>query len=291
MAGFFGFFDYNKPGKGVDKNAPAKCPFFLFLALTLRKFWLLILLNLIYFVILLPLLTAAYFLLYGYMASLIMQTGAQTAGGVDPSQVTLPLLPGMLLTVAQSLPIWLSAALLAASAVFYGPASCGLAFMLRNFALQEHVWVSDFFVKLKENFKQGLALGLTDILLLCLFAFDLTYAAGSGASFILLILRYVSGALLVIYLFMRNYFFIMAVTFRLKVSQIFKNAFFLAALGWKRNLLILLINGALFALVLFVSQFAELVLAPVLLFSLTGFVSVFTCFPVVKKYLLPPPTE
>jgi len=269
--------------RGVDKGAPEKPPFFLFFALVWRKFSRLILFNFLYFIILLPVLTAAYFLLYGSVFSLL----AQTASGVIPSGIGLPLLPGILIGAASSLPGWLLIALLALSAVFYGPATCALTFLLRNFALQEHVWNSDFFVQLKQNFRQGVALGLMDIVLLSLFAFDLTYTSG-GAFSALTAVWCLTWALLGVYLFMRNYFFVMAVTFRLKFSQLFKNAFFLAILGWRRNLLVLAVNAALFALTLFLWQFAELALAPTLLFSFTGFVSVFVCFPVVKKYLLEP---
>lgn len=48
MAGFFGFFDYTKPGKGVEKDEPPKPRFLLFWELFFRKFWKLVQLNLLY---------------------------------------------------------------------------------------------------------------------------------------------------------------------------------------------------------------------------------------------------
>lgn len=57
MAGFFGLFDYTKPGKGVDKNAPQKKRFFHFFELYFRKFWKLITLNLIYILFCIPIVT------------------------------------------------------------------------------------------------------------------------------------------------------------------------------------------------------------------------------------------
>jgi len=290
MAGFFGFFDYNKPGKGVDKDAPEKRPFFLFFELAGRKFGRLILFNLIYFIILLPILTVLYFLLYGLLFSWFSQSGGigSPAGtGAGLTGLSLPLLPGVLFSVAQTLPLWLDAALLLLSVVLYGPASCGLAFMLCNFARQRHVWNSDFFVQLRRNFKRGLALGLLDILLFGLFVYNLGYPS-DGAPPVLMIAKYGSGMLLTVYLLMRNYIFVLAVIDRQKITRILKNAFFLAGLGLWRNLLTLVVNAALFVLVLFAWQFIELALVPLLLFSVTGFVAVFTCFPVIKKYLLDP---
>lgn len=48
MAGIFGFFDYTKPGKGVEKDEPKKPRFLLFWELYFRKFWKLIQLNLLF---------------------------------------------------------------------------------------------------------------------------------------------------------------------------------------------------------------------------------------------------
>lgn len=54
---FFGFFNYSKPGPGVDKNAPKKKRFFLFFELYFRKFWKLIQLNLLFLVCCIPIVT------------------------------------------------------------------------------------------------------------------------------------------------------------------------------------------------------------------------------------------
>ncbi|MBC7764908.1 MAG: YesL family protein [Hyphomonadaceae bacterium] len=57
MAGFFGFFDYTKPGPGVDKDALKKRSFFLFIDLFMRKFWKIIQLNMLYFICCIPIVT------------------------------------------------------------------------------------------------------------------------------------------------------------------------------------------------------------------------------------------
>ena len=58
MAGFFGLFDYNKPGPGVDKNSPKKKGFVIFFEIYFRKFWKLIIANLLYVLVSLPVLTS-----------------------------------------------------------------------------------------------------------------------------------------------------------------------------------------------------------------------------------------
>lgn len=57
MAGFFGLFDYSKPGPGVSKNAPKKKSFFVFLEIYFRKFWKLMIANLLYVLVSLPVVT------------------------------------------------------------------------------------------------------------------------------------------------------------------------------------------------------------------------------------------
>ena len=57
MAGFFGLFNYNKPGPGVEKGAPKKKRFFEFWSLYFRKFWKLMQANLIYVLVSLPVLS------------------------------------------------------------------------------------------------------------------------------------------------------------------------------------------------------------------------------------------
>ena len=57
MAGFFGLFDATKPGPGVSKNEPKKKRFFLFWELYFRKFFRLIIADLLYALVSLPVIT------------------------------------------------------------------------------------------------------------------------------------------------------------------------------------------------------------------------------------------
>lgn len=57
LAGFFGLFDYTKPGKGVSKEEVERPRFVHFFKLLLRKFWLLVQLNLLYLLFCIPVVT------------------------------------------------------------------------------------------------------------------------------------------------------------------------------------------------------------------------------------------
>ena len=129
-------------------------------------------------------------------------------------------------------------------------------------------------------------LGIVDLVILTALMFNLVFVQGEGMPESLTLLRYVSAALIPIYLFMRNYIFVMCVTFRLTVPQILKNALFLSFIGLWRNILALAINAALIFALFFFGSMVELIAVPLVLFSVTGFVSMFVCFPVIKKHLL-----
>ena len=58
MAGFFGLFNYEKEGPGISKNAPKKKTFIVFFETFFRNFWKFININLVYSVILLPIVTS-----------------------------------------------------------------------------------------------------------------------------------------------------------------------------------------------------------------------------------------
>jgi uncharacterized membrane protein YesL len=57
MAGFFGFFDYTKPGKGVRKDEPKRSHFSMFWVLFQRKFGQMVQLNLLFILFCLPVVT------------------------------------------------------------------------------------------------------------------------------------------------------------------------------------------------------------------------------------------
>ena len=87
--------DYSKPGRGVDPNAPRKNAFFMFFELFGRKISRLISLNLIYFVVIMPL------FIYGYM---VFYQWVFTVNPIEGEIVAPPLLDifGAILTYVPS---------------------------------------------------------------------------------------------------------------------------------------------------------------------------------------------
>lgn len=57
MAGFFGLFNYEKEGPGISKNAPKKKTFIVFFETFFRNFWKFIVINIVYGIVSIPILT------------------------------------------------------------------------------------------------------------------------------------------------------------------------------------------------------------------------------------------
>ena len=287
MAGFLGFFDYTKPGKGVDPDEPPKHAFFLFFELFWRKFSRMILFNFLYFLVLTPVLTFIVMYLVQVLAQIAPEI-VQTADGELSLGLLMPALGALYLRMGNFFYV-----LVGISLILYGPVTCGYTYVLRNFARQEHAWNTDFFQKTKENFKQGLILGLLDAVVLSVFFLNLLIVPGSAQSgaLLLTISRYGSVIVVAIYLFMRNYTYLITVTFALNIRQILKNAWIFSVLGLWRNFLILIVNAVLILAAILLHPLAELIVVPLLLFSLTGFLSVFTAYPVLKKYMIDMPAK
>ena len=277
------FRPYNyKPKPDLPANAPVKHGFFLFFELFIRKFWRFISLNIFYFLVTLPMLLFVYFTVNGYFAEyLVMENGEfqSMLGGVDVFAVVVSWVPRVL-----HLPLFFL------SLILYGPATMGLTYIFRNYAREEHAWLSDFVSRGLANFRQGLFFGLLDAVVVYLLMNGMVaniFAAAAPT----IILRTLCILFLVVYLFMRHYFYMIAVSVNLNVFAILKNAWLFVVLGFWRNCVAGLVCLGVTVLVFFTLPLVTLILLPTLYYAVTGFCVVFTCWPVVKRYIIVPAME
>ncbi len=268
-------------------NAPVKKGFFRFFELYFRKFWRFLTLNLWYFLITLPMLLYVFYTVNGYFADLLMEMGEG-----------IMLLPGVafIASVFSFVPQFLNLPLLIVSVVVYGPITMGYTYVLRNFAREEHAWMSDFWGRAWKNAKQGLFFGIMDIvvLILCVGGMIGGFAeAGKNLSYALSVIRSVVCVIaLVIWFFMRHYTYLMAVTVNLSVFHILKNAWLFVVLGFGRNLLSSLVTLACIVITFILRiPLLTIILLPLFFYSLSWFCTVFTCYPIIKKYIIVPALE
>ena len=256
-----------------------KNKFFAFFELLYHKFPKLVALNLVYFICILPLICAAFYLVLGLFEVSPAIIDNTYAAKVFLKLGGIPWLPSVI-----------KGALVLASAIAFGPLTCGFSYVIRNHATAQHAWFSDFFSRAKENWKQGIALGIIDIVLcVCLIlylAMDVSVVASTSYYYVILCMKYIAIFASVLYFMMRFYMYTIAVSVELKLRDIFRNARLFLVLGAGRNLLSLII--IVIAVFSFLStSFIDIVLLATFLFSFCAFVATYLTFPVIKKYMYP----
>ncbi len=290
-----------KPGKGVRKeDVRSDFGFRRFFSTFGDKFWKLVTLNLLFFLVNLPL-----FAVFAYLAGV---------GGVPyqtPTNVLFAPLHGVMLhgenpalntlygvvgiQVQHSYPSTTTNVLLLVgllSFLTFGLGTAAMTYIQRNFVKGEPVSVGeDFFVCIKRNWKQSILLGVLDLIFVFVFALDLVNYLFANQSFGMLVMLYATAFLFILYLLMRPYLYLMCVTFDIKTIKIIKNAWILAISGIGRNLLcgvlalaVLLLNVILFRFL------PSLGVGMLFIFtvSIAWFFQVYGAWPVVKRYMIDP---
>lgn len=201
-----GFFpDYTKAGPGIDKDAPKKKGVFLYFELVWRYLWKLVLSNMLYVAISLPILILYHYLFFGIF------------GTVYGDGASLDVMNHSALVFTVLL------------AVFWGtgPASCGYTHILRNMAREEHVWISlDFFKTAKTSFKHGLIFLIVDIavFLTSMVSLSVYSSYAQNGSVLYLIPMGIVIFALGMYTLMHFFLYEFEVTFENKVKEIYKNS-------------------------------------------------------------------
>ncbi|MBQ9941318.1 MAG: DUF624 domain-containing protein [Clostridia bacterium] len=301
----FKFYDYTKPGKGVKKSS-VKQDFSLanFFKIYIRKFWKLCSLNILYFVFNFPFFLFLLGLsgnfniafstpagpMYQQIHSVLMHTGntpasASILGFEKFGRLMESSYPG---TVSNIL-IWCGLL----TVLTFGLANSGIAYILRNFAREEHAYIwEDYKSTIKKNFSQAMILGVIDILVSAVISYDVVFFRyNTGINFITDVMFWIALLLGLIYFIMRFYMYTILVTFNLSIPKILKNSFIFTFLCVKRNIVGLIGIAAAVALNYFIlAYFPPLgaIIPFMFTVSLVTFIASYTAYPGIKKYMIDP---
>ncbi len=174
----------------------------------------------------------------------------------------------------------------------FGLVNVGTTYILRNIVKGEPIFLwHDFWYAIKRNWKQGLILGILDLLLSFCIVYGLFFYSFNMSDLTITVLFYISVVLAFIYFLMRFYMYIMVVTFDLSLFKILKNSFIFSLLGIKRNLLAL-IGIAVIAIVSYTFLIylppIGIILPFILVFSHCAFMATYAAFPKIKKVMIDP---
>lgn len=256
MAGFLGFFNYDKEGPGVDKNAPQKRRFVVFFELYGRKFWKLIWAGLLWLAVSLPVVTRGWadagltfisrnysrekhaFIREDFFETIRKNRGPALIVGILNLLITGVLLFNIFLYLFGTMP-------------------------------QLYVLLGANPDSLPEPMEMQL--------------FDLIILGVSLMGF-------------AVFTWMKYYIPFLLITFKLKIKQIYKNSFLFAIVNLKTNLLIsvilILVYGSLLSLGILVNntlvQAAVVILFLALVPGFRSFLIQFCIFPAIKKLMIDP---
>ncbi|MBQ7172784.1 MAG: DUF624 domain-containing protein [Clostridia bacterium] len=296
-------FRWDREARQDAKEEDTKPTLKRFFVLLYRRFWKLISLNLIMLPTVLPFLFIFLILLGAKQTPTETEPAFSVLFGIH--RISATPLSSLLLDLFGSqtgIPVYspwnyiLIGALALFLLVTFGWQNVGAAYVLRGMVRGDAVFVfSDYFYAIKKNLKKGFFLGLLDLIILSILAFDIWYFQGVGGTFLLDLMFFVIIAISILYFFMRFYLYQMEVTFELSIGKIFKNALIFTALGIKRNLMAALGIALLTAIdVGLIFLFFPLnIPIPIILpffyyVSFVAFISAYGAYPVIEKYMIAP---
>ncbi len=177
-----------------------------------------------------------------------------------------------------------------------GFAAAGMTNITRNMAVDVHSFgTSDFFSTIKKNWKQALGVGIINTLIIAFLCWDIVffYQGSDGNNHVFGIS--VCATVLLMFCIMRHYIWIMLITFKMRLKQIYSNSFKLIFVGMKNNLCTLLalalIYGICYGLGSIGTGITQFLFVVIVLFVLPGyrfFAIQFNVFPVIKKHIIDP---
>lgn len=177
-----------------------------------------------------------------------------------------------------------------------GLAAAGMTNITRNMAVDNHSFgTSDFFDTIKKNWKQALFAGIFNAFIMLFLCWDIYFFYNNFQNELRLIGIAVCSTVLFVFFIMRYYIWIILITFKLKLKQIYKNSFKLVFAGLKNNLCVLLALALVYAICYAlgatgtgITQFLFLVVVIFILPGYRFFAIQFNVFPVIKKFMIDP---
>lgn len=173
--------------------------------------------------------------------------------------------------------------------ITFGPATAAMTTLMRNIYLERPQFIFyDFWQAFKKNFKQSFAIGLIDVIFLCLAVFSyIFYTAHVDENDYYWFFFALAMAAEVIFLFINFYIYPQIVALDLKMGSIVKNSVILAFVNIKGNLISFAFYLIYVLLVLFFRNFV-LIALPLVPLAWLGFITVFNCYPAIQKFIINP---
>ena len=242
---------FDNYSRGLAKPPKEKKGIFKFFEIYGRRMWTLMALNIIYFVIFIP-------LVIGWWL-------------VGKFESYTPLLLGLI------------------TGVLFGPSTVAMSKICRNYSQERNAFVfADFFDTFKKNIKQGMAMGIIDTIFIAGFSVALpSYLTWSETQSFMYVPFVLTISFMIVFFMMHFYIYLMIASTTLPLIKILRNAFFLVPLGLKASIFTFLNWFWVVGLVVLLYPYSIFVV-PVWPLSFLCFVTAFNCYPVIRKFVIQP---
>lgn len=298
----FKLFDFNKNGKGVSKNDVDGPPNLVgFFKKYKRKFSRLLSVNIFMVLGNFPLFFAGMAMagsgaVHSSVAKYSIFPQIYTLSLFDSSPATAAInsIFGMQLPLTVNTTIsYILYALSLLTLITFGLTNVGTTYILRNLIKGDPVFMwSDFWYAIKRNWKQGIILGILDIIFTGMLFFNVGfYFNRINGTFLAGILFYVSLAMAILYFFMRFYMYVLLVTFDLSIFKILKDSLIFSIIGFKRNFMAtlgIIILIILNLMVFFYIPSLGIVLPMVITISNCAFMATYASWFKIKEIMIDP---
>ena len=257
----FGFNNYSKPGKGINKEDLNKSGVSLYFDIFFRRIWKMMALNLMYLLVSIPAIVISILISTYFLVSVV------SLAGVDAVKNS---------TLLGFLSLFFAIIFLQVTGS--GPASVAKSYVLRKYVRDAHSWVvSDFF----ENIINTLvSAGL--IFAYIFYSFIWKNSMGSALSIVIIIVA-------AIFVMMQMYVYQLVSSVKIKVKHIYIKALTLTVMKLPWNIVVLCMT---FFLAYLMSYFALtspaicVVFVIALYFTLVCFTQIFMTNNVMNKYVI-----
>ena len=297
-------FNFNRDDDGVDYNEDRTPNLKFFFKLFGRKFSKILSLNILTVFQVLPIVICLYlyFMATPTTPTLIFPEYSALFGIMEASSSSVNALNLSIFSFQLGLPTyntyvyWVIGIIAVLFVVTYGWQKVGTVYVTRGLVRGDSVFVySDFFYAIKKNLKQGFFMGFIDCLIMFVLGFDLYYFYTSEPNGFTNFMYVLIIALIILYIIFRFYLYLMIVTFNIKITKAFKNAFIFTVLGIKRNVMallgLLIVTAiALIPIILFLPMGAGVTLVLPFIYYLAScsFIYTYAAYPIIKKYMIDP---
>jgi uncharacterized membrane protein YesL len=172
-----------------------------------------------------------------------------------------------------------------------GPATAALVHVMRKFVLEEPIFVfAEFFDAFKRHFKRTAALGVLSLIFTVGSIVSIVFYAGLAVTdpktehYFLMAMGMIAGA---VFFTMNIYIYPQIISLNLSMSDIVKNAARFCLIGFKRNVVAVMLSVTVFILMAWFFPFS-LIALPLAPIAQLAFLCVFNAYPVIQRYVINP---